>query len=160
MKQKLDISNLRRLTRSRKKQQISSVEQSIITIQQYFLTPGLHCVTVPSHEQGRSLLRVCLDSLERYNDIGMITTALQRTPHHYRDIVREIALYGGHTDTSLLEEYLLTAFSCDFLIIEYNPELMMSPWFGQFEQLLHDYSVSKALPVIMCMYDDQAGSYN
>lgn len=162
MKQRLDISNLRNLTRTRRKTAGTTlVEQTIINVQQYFLSPGLHCITIPSHEQGRSLLRVCLDSLGIYSDVGMVTVTTKKTPLHYRDIYEELEHYQALSfDDGSLEEYMFSAFQCDFLILEYTQELMEQPWFGRFEQLMSEYSVAKAIPVIMFLYDDQGVTKN
>ncbi len=157
MKQRLDISNLRNMTRSRRKSTTSTtlVEQTIITVQQYFLTPGLHCITIPNHEQGRSLLRVCLDSLDLYSDVGMVTVTTKKTPAHYRDLYAELEdAQAVFSDNGRLEEFMLSSFQCDFLVMEYTPELLEKPWFGRFEQALTEYSVSKAIPVVMFIYDD------
>lgn len=158
MKQRLDITNLRNLTRTRRKSgaQTTLVEQTIITVQQYFLTAGLHCITIPSHEQGRSLLRVCLDSLDLYTDIGMVTVTTKKAPAHYRDLYSELEdAQAVFSDNGRLEEFMLSSFQCDFLVLEYTPELIEQPWFGRFEQALTDYSIAKTIPVVMFVYDDQ-----
>ncbi len=161
MKQRLDISNLRNLTRTRRKTGTTLVEQTIINVQQYFLTPGVHCITIATHEQGRSLLRVCLDSLEIYTNVGIVTVTTKKAPAHYRDMYEELehaqALCLGD---GRLEEFMLSSFQCDFLVLEYTQELLEQPWFGRFEQLLSEYSVAKSIPVIMFLYDDQQVTRN
>jgi len=157
MKQRLDIINLRNLTRARRKMASTNIaEQTIINVQQYFLSPGMHCITITSHEQGRSLLRVCLDPLDVYSDIGMVTVATKRAPAHYRDICFELEEYQAVSyDDGRLEEFMLSSFHCDFLVLEYTQELMEQPWFGRFERILADYSLAKAIPIVMFMYNDQ-----
>ncbi len=146
---------LRARSRARGSHHISPVEQSIITIQQYFLTKGIHSITVPSIQQGRSLLRICLDSLQIFADIALLTVANQQCPAQYRDLYTEMkqAQALGTHDGSL-ERFILTSFYNDFLVIEYTPALLSQPWFGTFEQLLSRYAISQSIPVIMLMYDE------
>lgn len=157
MKQRLDINNLRNLTRTRRKTSTTLVEQTIINVQQYFLTNGLHCITIASHEQGRSLLRVCLDSLGIYSNIGIVTVTTKKAPEHYHDIYQELCYAHalGVQDGSL-EEFMLSSFHCDFLVLEYTQELLEQPWFGHFEQLIAEYSLAKAIPIVMFLYEDQS----
>ncbi len=163
MKQKLAIHQLRNLSRSRRKQthKISRVEQSIITVQQYFLSPGLHCITVPNLDNGRSLLRICLDSLGIYTNVGMLSLSNKAVPAHYVDLYAD--MQRAHVlslDSGMLEEYMLSSFQADFLILEYTQELMEQPWFGRFEHLLHDYSIATSIPVIMFLYEEQSLEHN
>ena len=151
----LRIQELRRRARNRAKaRNVSPIEQSIITIQQYFLTPGMHCIEVPTVQQGRSLLRICLDSLQIFADVALLTMATKKCPAQYRDLYEEVKHLTVHDGT--LEEFILTSFYNDFLIIEYTPQLLEQPWFGTFEQLLSKYSIAQSIPVIIFMYDEYA----
>ncbi len=151
----LSIQELRLRTRTQKDRNVSQVEQSIITIQQYFMTPGMHCIYVPTVQQGRSLLRICLDSLQIFADVALLTVATQKCPTLYRDLYTEIKRAKAlTTHNGRLEEFMLTSFYNDFLIIEYTPNLIEQPWFGAFEQLLSRYAISESIPVIMFMYDE------
>jgi hypothetical protein len=80
--------------------------------------------------------------------------ANQRCPALYRDLYKEMAEAHvlGISDGSL-EEFILTSFYNDFLVIEYTKELMDQPWFGSFEQLLSRYSINQSIPIILFMYD-------
>lgn len=158
MNHKLVLHQLRNLTRSRRKNgttNINAIEHTIVSLQEYFLTPGTHYVTVPTIEQGRSLLRVCLDSLGLYNNIGMLTACLRKAPAQYHDIYGELTSFQSLAlDNGILEDYMLSSFNCDFLVIEYSQELMKQPWFGKFENLLHEYSLASSLPVLMLFYEN------
>ena len=159
MSQKSAIHQLRSLTRSRRKSgtTLNSIEHNLISLQEYFLTPGTHCVTVPTVQQGRSLLRVCLDSLGIYNNIGMLTACLRKAPPQYHDIFGELSSFRSLSlDNGILEEYMLNSFNCDFLVIEYSQELMKEPWFGKFENLLNDYSVASSLPILLLFYENSS----
>ena len=146
---------LRSRTRTKKNRDVSQVEQSIITIQQYFMTPGMHCIYVPNIQQGRSLLRICLDSLQIFADVALLTVATKKCPLQYRDLYEEMEQAKAlTTHNGNLEEFILTSFYNDFLIIEYTPQLLEQSWFGVFEQLLNKYALNESIPVIMFMYDE------
>jgi hypothetical protein len=105
MKPRLDSTTLRNLTRTRRKTSHKKrIEQTILNVQQYFLTAGPHHISVRTHEQGRSLLRVCLDSLSMYEQVGMVTVSTKKAPYQYVDIYEELQ-YANATslDTSKLD---------------------------------------------------------
>ncbi len=96
-----------------------------------------------------------------YTDIGMVTMTNKRVPAHYRDLYDEMYFNRAlFLDDGRLEEFMLTSFQCDFLILEYTQELMEEPWFGRFERLLHDYSISTSIPIIMFIYDEHTLNKN
>ena len=97
---------------------------------------------------------MCVDSLQLFADVALLTMATQKCPAQYRDLYEEIQHLTVHDGT--LEEFILTSFYNDFLIIEYTPQLLEQPWFGTFEQLLSKYSIAQSIPVIMFMYDEYA----
>ena len=163
MKQKLAIHQLRTSSRSRRKITVknASPEYKILMIQNSFITPGLHCVNVQNHEQGRRLIQISLDSLGIYSDVGMVSMSVRGCPLQYRDIYYELSRYDALSiDNGALEDYLLSSFTCECLILEYTQELIEQPWFGRFEQLLSDYSITNTIPVMMFLYDEQTLTRN
>lgn len=163
MKQKSYTNKLRTSNCASKKavKSRSLVEQSIIALQNSFLTPGLHCITVSNVQHGRDLLKVCLDSLGRYTDIGLVSHSAQTGPSHYTDLYTQMSQVGALSlEEGMLEDYMLSSFQSDFLILEYTQELMVQPWFGKFEQLLSDYSITNSIPVVMFLYEEQTLNHN
>ena len=155
MDTKLVIHQLRNRTRTRRKNNGSPFENNLFTIQEQFLSPGMHCIDVENHEQDRRLLRLGLDSLNMYSDVGMLTMSPTKIPHKYRDLYEEMDAWDALTlNNGMLEEYLLSSFQSDFLVLEYTQELIVQPWYGRFEQLLYEYSISTSIPVIMFIYND------
>jgi len=92
--------------------------------------------------------------LQIFADVALLTMATQKCPAQYRDLYEEMKKLSMHDGS--LEEFVLTSFYNDFLIIEYTPQLMEQPWYGTFEQLLSKYSIAQSIPVIMFMYDEYA----
>ncbi len=156
MDQKLVIHQLRNRTRTRRKQSGSSFENHIMSLQEHFLNPGMHCIDVDNQEQGRRLLRLGLDSLGIHTDVAILTVPPYNLPQGYKDLYAELDAWDALTlDNGMLEEYLLSVFECDFLVLEYTRELIQQTWYGKFEQLLHEYSISKSIPVVIFLYNDQ-----
>ena len=163
MKQKLAIHQLRTLSRLRRKADTVplTIEERILAAHDAFLNPGMHCITVPNQQQGRILLRICLETLGKYADLGMLTMSLNGCPEQYRDVYAELErLHAFSLQESNLENYLLTSFSSDILIIEYTQELMEQAWIGKFEYLLHEYAFSHSIPVIMLLYSSPTAHKN
>ena len=156
MKQKSISYPLRSVAKARRRMsELSSIEFALEKLQQNILSPGMHCITIPTHDQGREVLSLCLDSVGIYQDISMVSMTTKKVPYSYRDLYAEMSSFQAlSADTGRLEEFLLSCFQSDFLIIEYTQELLEQAWFGKFEQLLYEYKVPQAIPIVMLLYSE------
>ncbi|MBA3751542.1 hypothetical protein H0X06_01905 [Candidatus Dependentiae bacterium] len=126
-------------------------EQEVLALHTYFFSPGFHCIKVPSVEAGRRVLSEYMRSFNYFLDGALLSTS--PVPDEYVDLYAELkahnALPGEKGD---MEEFILQLLHHEFLAIEATAELLKTPWFGMFEQLLIDYNIMKETTIVMFMY--------
>lgn len=129
-------------------------EQEILEIQDYFLTPGLHILTVADPQEGRELLERFLDALGTYySHKAVLSLQDEGMPRKCSDIYKELIASKAVFDYEALHEYVAYSFYYDFLAIEGTHELLNAPWFSRFEKLLHQCAITKTVPVILFFYE-------
>jgi len=128
-------------------------ERDIIQLQDVFLTHGFHTITVASVDQGRSLISKFIQALNYYKHIACLTTLVM--PHdldiNVFNVFKVLNSYGDITNQAIFD-FLLEYFYADFLVVEMSPELMMTPWFYNFEQQLLDFKIDTLMPIIYLSY--------
>lgn len=135
------------------KKRASLSEQDILTLQDYFLTPGLHLVKAENQEESRLLLAQFLYSFQYYSSIAILGTNEWSMPEDYHDLYKELGETSALFKKEAMEDYLSCTFPHDFLAIEGTPDLLRSAWFGRFEHLLIQYEIVRTIPIIIFIYE-------
>ena len=130
--------------------QLSLSEQEILIVQNYLLSPGFHSLQVTDVAHGRALLSTFEASLSYLLRAALISAPGEEMLSDYLTIGRELA--AASAEPGQLEQYLLHSWDYDFVAIEGTKELLVTEWYGRFEQLLIDYDLIKMTPVLMLFY--------
>lgn len=130
-------------------------EDEILSLQESFLSSGIHKITVANLPEGRTMLAAFLESLRYFTRPAVLTTQLFSHPsvqiaHLYRELLAHEGIFESR---GMLEDFMLNHFYYDFLAIEATPDLRAQAWFVRFEQLLHDYKFTETVPVVMFVYE-------
>lgn len=130
--------------------QESLSEQEILAFHSYLFSPGFHCIKVPSIAAGRGLLEEYASSCAYVIDSAFLS--MTPAPNGHRNLYEELCVMDAFSEEGRLEEFILCSLTQEFLIIEATAELLKTPWFGKFEQLLIDYNIMKETTIIMFLY--------
>ncbi len=122
-------------------------DEDILVLQDYFLTTGLHILRVPNAVVGRMLIDSFINSAG--HRVGLLST--EYVPGNYFNVYNDLLMQQALTTDGGLEDYVLTSASWDILVIEGTEELLSSPWYGHFEQLLIDYEIIAKVPVFVLL---------
>jgi hypothetical protein len=127
-------------------------EKDILDLQDEFLSNGFHYLKVKSIQDGRRIINTFLYSLKGYyHDIGCLSLADVCLPDNISDIYELLEWYG-YLKYDCLENFFIDQWYCDFLWIEATEELLLSPWFCTFSQMLEDFSLNKEIPIFIISY--------
>jgi len=129
-------------------------EHDILDLQELFLSPGMHELTVPNIAAGRELMSSVLTAFNCFPRIACLTTASLPLPAHVTHLHDEMALHGALAFSNhQLDSFLLEHFYYDFLWIEVTPELLQSAWYPYFQLKLIDFNLAMTLPIIAVSYE-------
>lgn len=130
-------------------------EQSILEIQEKFLSNGFQYLKVQSIQEGRALIETFLNTLGLYNDVACLTTAKDSIPHNATDIYRilEAGGYLSPFEDYYLEEYFVEHFYFDFMWIEATTDMLMSSWFENVKKILIHTAIDQHIPILVCVYE-------
>ncbi len=143
-------------TRRRSAVDLTSCESDLLTLQEVFLRPGVHLLTVDSLPLARELVFGMLDSLRCYTAPSYLTLAPQDVETFLIDDTLEF-IYdslcsfseGSFILPDAIDRYLLQAFFSDFCCIEETPSLIATEWYEHFKQRLYDFDIAGRIPVIV-----------
>lgn len=145
---------------SNKKQLFNYSEEDILSLQDSFLTAGVHYIKVSDLSSGRHILTTVLQSLNYYSQIAFFSETTIKSHLNINNLYQELDSAGifnskGVTpkDNMLLEEFILNSFYYDFLAIEATSSLLISPLYREFERLLVKLNFTDTLPVVIFTYD-------
>lgn len=132
---------------------INFSEKEIIEIQDYFLTPGIHTIKFKDVSLGRLFLDSFLPLLSSYTK-GAYLSLVDLSPScGLVSLYRELIGACEHGDTNVLEDYMLTSFYYDYLIIEETEELKRAGWYQRFRALLEKYNYVSTAPIVIFNYE-------
>jgi hypothetical protein len=130
-------------------------EQSILVLQDKFLTPGFEYLMVREIRVGRRLVHTFLELLAyRYHNVACLTLSLEPLQQSVYPLHQEL-LHGGYVDNlRSLEQFFIERFYFDFLWIEATDTLIISEWFNEFAKILIDFNVQNHIPIFIIIYED------
>lgn len=127
-------------------------EKDILDLQEEFLSNGFHYLKVHDVQDGRRVINTFLYSLKSYyQDVGCLSLANICLPDSITDIYEMLEWYG-YLKHNCLESFFIDQWYSDFLWIEATEELLLTPWFCTFSQLLEDFAVHKEIPIFIISY--------
>ena len=130
------------------KYHLSLGEQQILDLQDIFLSPGMHSITVGSKQEGQSLIYTFLNALRCYKTIGYI--ASDYIPKDCLDMLNILGFLKitNFTTSNIVvaERFLAEDFDLDFLWIDYNQK---DPWSYYFEHKIQELGIDQQIPIIL-----------
>ncbi|MGE0206673.1 MAG: hypothetical protein AB7R69_02375 [Candidatus Babeliales bacterium] len=127
-------------------------EQDIIALHDDFLTHGFHYLKVPDVRTGRRMMETFLYSLKNYYlDVACLSMEELPLPAAVADIYETLEWYG-YIRHACLESFFLEQWYFDFIWIEATENLLRSPWFCNFSQLLEEFLINDEIPIFIISY--------
>lgn len=132
-------------------------EQVIISLNDKFLTNGMHFIKVKDVEHGRSLMQTFLTSLNYYHEVAALSTNDQPLDNSVINLFKVLD-EGGWLRYPYNDfcEYLCDHFYSDFLWIEATHDLLSADWYKNFEHHLIDLHFDKSMPIMLISYDNNS----
>jgi len=138
-------SLLTRIVRPSRRIEESLSENTILELNDIFLTRGIHAMTAYSVEEGRNLIYAVLASLKCFHTIACVTLAT---------LPLEPSIYACAAVASVnIEEFFVERPYFDFLWIESTQTLEQAPWFADFKTCLLDQHLDQEMPILVVSYD-------
>lgn len=131
-------------------------EQTIMELQEKFLSNGFRNIKVKNVQAGRAIMSMFLESLNYYNDVAALTLSDRPLNDSTLDVYRAL-VEGRYIDpfsNNYLDEFFTNHFYFDFMWIEAEDSLLTSGWFADFELKLVDLNIDNHIPVIIISYED------
>ena len=130
-------------------------EQSILEIQEKFLSNGFQYLKVQSIQEGRALIEMFLNTLTLYSDVACLTTTKDPILYNATDVYRilEAGGYLSPFEDCYLEEYFVEHFYFDFMWIEATTDMLMSSWFENVKKILIHTAIDQHIPILVCVYE-------
>jgi hypothetical protein len=129
-------------------------EQDTIDISYLFLTPGIHCITVPSIVQGRAFMQQYLSTLNCYQNIAYLGTVPLSEDSMDSNLYTELTEFIENNKTADLREFMCLYMYYDFLWIEKTVDLMAMSWLCDFEQGIYELEFDRSMPIIVLSYQE------
>src|SRR3990167_2960052 len=130
-------------------------EQSILEIQEKFLSNGFQYLKVQSIQEGRALIEMFLNTLTLYSDVACLTTTKDPILYNATDVYRilEAGGYLSPFEDCYLEEYFVEHFYFAFMWIEATTDMLMSSWFENVKKILIHTAIDQHIPILVCVYE-------
>jgi len=132
-------------------------EQSILELQEKFLTNGFHYIKVPNQRFGRILIERFLATMHTHHDKACITLDINPLGDQVANIYHVLTNMGylDPFDLHDMRDFFIEHFYFDFMWIEATKKLLVSSWFCEFEKLLLDFHMEKHIPMIVVLYEHE-----
>lgn len=128
-------------------------EQDVLSLQEIFLTFGIHCIQTDNVKSGRKIINTILGSLKYYQNIGAVTdvTGLDTT---VSDILVDIKMQGIYSGDVIvdLENFFMIHACFDFIWVELSGALLEQDIIN-LKNVFNMYYVQERMPVIFMMYN-------
>jgi hypothetical protein len=131
-------------------------DTNILDLQEKFLTNGLHHITVPTIQDGRTLIFTFLNSLSFVlHTIACVTASGAQLPSGVIDIHKQLSSNEGFNtlNNDYMQDFLFEQGYFDFIWVEMTPSLATSSWYVDFEKNFFDLKMDKNIPVLMVSYE-------
>ena len=132
-------------------------DNTILALQEKFLTNGLHHITVPTIHDGRTLVFTFLHSLSFVlHTVACVTTSDRALPDTIIDIHAQLTTHENFDliNTGYMQDFLFEQFYCDFIWVELTPSLVSSRWYSDFEKNFLDLNMDKNIPMLVITYEN------
>lgn len=128
-------------------------EQNVLTLQDIFLTFGIHCIKTDNATAGRKIINTILGSLKYYKNVGAITDRIG-LDENVCDILIDIKKQGISTDDIIidLENFFMIHACFDFIWVELSGSLLEQD-INSLKNIFNMYYVQERMPVIFMMYE-------
>ena len=130
-------------------------DSDLIDLQEKFLTNGFQYLKARNIAKGRLLIGSFLKSLNLYHDVAYLSLDHSLYfPHSIGNVYDELSI-GGFLNSFkpyYLEEYFFD-FYYDFMWIEANQELLLSPWFEDVISKMISMGIDQQIPIVVVVYD-------
>jgi hypothetical protein len=133
-------------------------ENDIIILQNKFLTNGMHHIYVENVSAGRTIMKKILPLCHWYTTPVYIATpsaTSDTSVTNIYDLLKQEGLLDTHntfTSEELLDDFLYTHLSIDFMWIELTPRLVLTQWFSVIYQKIVGLHSKAHMPIIMMEY--------
>jgi len=131
-------------------------EQDVLELQEIFVTLGVHTIKVKNVIEGRQILKIILNSLNYYNNIGCVTQ-VKDLPVHVCDILNHMILEKIEKGDLLtnLEDFLAIHPCFDFIWIECTKNIKKEFSYKAIKNSFDMYHVEERMPVLILTYDEE-----
>ena len=130
-------------------------DQTILEIQEKFLSNGFQYLKIGTIKEGRSLIQLFLGSMSIHHDIACLTLQERSLPSNVTNIY-SILNGGGYLSSfelCCIEEYFIEHFYFDFMWIEATSDLLLSGWFEGVKKILINSAIDQHIPILVCVYE-------
>ncbi len=133
-------------------------EQDLLELQEIFVTLGMHIIKVKDMIEGRQIVKIILNSLKYYHNIGCITDVTD-LPVNVCNITSHIALQclQNKQGNSLLnlETFLNTHPCFDFIWIELTKNIKKEYSYKTMKNIFDMYHIEERMPVLIVTYENE-----
>ncbi len=123
-------------------------ENDVLYLQDLFLTPGVHQITVDSFSKVRIMINKILRSLHYHQKAACLTFVDLLLEPEICDITQVLIADDYLVSKDRLMLFFLDQFYFDFLWIEETPDLLTSIWYEQFQRHLSEFNFNRSIPII------------
>ncbi len=128
-------------------------ENDALYLQNLFLTPGVHQINSANLSQVRILIKRMLTCLQYYQNVAGLSLQEGISAIEAVDLMQLLIAEDHLINADRLTLFFFDHFYFYFLWIEETPELLLSPWYNQFQRHLHDFGFDRTIPVIKVCID-------
>jgi hypothetical protein len=127
----------------------------IIELQNIFMSPGIHKITVKNITSGRSLMDTFLKSLNYYHHVGCLTTIPVHLDDQTIDMYKLIQKYTQSFEIDrAIEDFFVEHSSFDFVWIEMTKDLLDQFSLQDIKRMCEILTVNESIPVIMIHHEN------
>ncbi|MCX5923178.1 MAG: hypothetical protein NTU89_01280 [Candidatus Dependentiae bacterium] len=127
----------------------------IIELQNIFMTPRIHKITVKNITSGRSLINTFLNSLNYYHNVGCLTAIPICLDLQTVDMYQLIQEYTQSFEIDrAIEDFFVEHSYFDFVWIEMTKDLLDQFSLQDIKRMCEILTVNESIPVIMIHYEN------
>jgi hypothetical protein len=128
-------------------------ESDVLYLQDLFLKPGIHDITIDQFDKVRNILSEVLNSLQYHQKIACLSLLdlpldFNKDGQEICDVLKILITEDYLVTSDSLQLFFLDHFYFDFLWIEETQEMRDCLWYSQFVQHLIDFNFNNSIPII------------
>jgi hypothetical protein len=124
----------------------------ILELQDIFLTPGFHSLTVHDSATGRAVVTTMLSALKCYHASAVLTAAGTQDLELQLDLYAMLHQEASPLTYEALLELFLDHIHCDFLWIEATEKLTAESWYTDLQKVFIDLALDRHMPILSIRY--------